>query len=266
MTICIAEVAATGIDLRSREALDEIGEHFLDWYRRGAPGIGATTRSVLASAPIGADLPAAAVAYHARTGRSASNGALMRTAPVALAHLGDDEAVVEAAISVALLTHTDPLAGQSCAIWCIAIDRAIRMDRLDGAWDALDLLPTSARDGWWKILEEAKQRAPEAFPQNWHSVGCLQAALAAVLSGQGRSLEEGLKAAVKAGGDTDTVATVAGALLGARWGAAAVPDGWRSALHDSFGRTGEDLVQLGCAIAQARARRAPPSAATGYVE
>ena len=125
MTMCVAEVATTGVNLRSIEALTAIGERFLHWYRMGSPGIGTTTRAVLTAATTGADMRAAAAAHHARTRRAASNGALMRTAPVALAHLGDDDALVEAAIAVASLTHADPLAGQSCAIWCIAIDRAI---------------------------------------------------------------------------------------------------------------------------------------------
>jgi ADP-ribosyl-[dinitrogen reductase] hydrolase len=257
MTICIAEVAAAGMDLRSTEALSAIGDRFLNWYWHGSPGIGRTTQSVLASALTGVDLPVAAVAYQARTGGSASNGALMRTAPVALAHLGDDEAMVEAAIAVAGLTHADPLAGQSCAIWCIAIDRAIREDRLDGAWDALKRLPASARDRWSKSLHEATEGPPAAFQKNWHAVGCLQAALAAVLQGH-RSLEDGLRAAVTAGGDTDTVGTVAGALLGARWGVAAVPNRWRSSLHDRFGHSGDDLVQLGYDIIQAKLRRIGP--------
>ena len=44
-------------------------------------------------------------------------------------------------------------------------------------------------------------------------------------------MEDGLQVAVAIGGDTDTVAAIAGALLGARHGASAVPARWRRALH-----------------------------------
>jgi ADP-ribosylglycohydrolase len=253
LTICIAEVAATGGDLRSAEALTAIGARFLDWYRGGAPGIGRTTSAVLSSAHNESDLPSTARAYYERTRRTASNGALMRTAPVALAHLGDDHTIVEAAIAVASLTHADPLAGESCAIWCIAIDRAIRSDRLDGAWDALELLPASARDLWSRRLAEAADRPAAAFRRNWDTVTCLQAALAVVLHRGWNGIEEGLKAAVGVGGDTDTVGTVAGSLLGARWGAAAIPGRWCLHLHDRFGHGVEDLIRLAHRIAGGRA-------------
>lgn len=47
---------------------------------------------------------AAASALHKRTGRTGGNGSLMRTAPVALAHLDDPAALVEAATTISALT------------------------------------------------------------------------------------------------------------------------------------------------------------------
>lgn len=61
----------------------------------------------------------------------------MRTAPVALAHLGDDRAIAASASAVSLLTHGDPLATEACVLWCIAIDRAIGeglVDALERVW------------------------------------------------------------------------------------------------------------------------------------
>ena len=53
-----------------------------------------------------------------------------------------------------------------------------------------------------------------------------------------------LELAVRAGHDTDTTAAIAGALLGARWGASAVPARWRRILHGWPGLTAEDLIAL----------------------
>ena len=53
----------------------------------------------------------------------------------------------------------------------------------------------------------------------------LQAAWSAIR--RTSTLPDGLAAAVRAGDDTDTVAAIAGALLGARHGASAVPPEWR---------------------------------------
>ena len=57
-------------------------------------------------------------------------------------------------------------------------------------------------------------------------------------------LQDALHAAVRIGDDTDTVAAIAGGLLGARWGASAVPWRWRRAVHGWPGRDGRDLVTL----------------------
>jgi ADP-ribosylglycohydrolase len=60
----------------------------------------------------------------------------------------------------------------------------------------------------------------------WPCLGC------AVWAVRGAdSFESALRAAVDVGGDTDTVAAVAGALAGARYGIDAVPERWIRALH-----------------------------------
>ena len=46
------------------------------------------------------------------------------------------------------------------------------------------------------------------------------------------------------GHDTDTTAAIAGALLGARWGASAVPAAWRRILHGWPGLRSDDLIRL----------------------
>ena len=56
-------------------------------------------------------------------------------------------------------------------------------------------------------------------------------------------LQHSLDSAIRIGNDTDTVAAIAGGLLGARWGASAVPAEWRKIVHGYPGRTAEDLVE-----------------------
>jgi len=46
MAACIAQVAATGADLRGEDALDAIAASFLDWAAAGASDIGAQTSAV----------------------------------------------------------------------------------------------------------------------------------------------------------------------------------------------------------------------------
>ena len=239
MAVAIAEVAATGADLGQAEAQAAIGDRFADWARSRPPDIGISTGAVLAGGTVaGADLPAAARRSFEQTGRAAGNGALMRTAPVALAHLGDDDAMARAARQIAELTHADPLAGDSCVLWCVAIDRAVRFQRLDGPRAGIGLLASDRQEQWAGWIDDAEAAAGRGdlgrFRPNGYTVTALQAAWGAIRATPADGpdhLAAALQAAIAIGDDTDTVAAIAGGLLGAHWGAAAVPPDWLALVH-----------------------------------
>ena len=122
-------------------------------------------------------------------------------------------------------------------LWCIAIDRGVREGRLAGVWDGLDLLEAAPRDRWAALLRDADRAPPSTFARNGYVVTALQAAHAAITQTPVpdeqpcRHLQHALEAAVRIGHDTDTVAAIAGQVLGAVWGVSAVRAGWRRMLH-----------------------------------
>ena len=82
---------------------------------------------------------------------------------------------------------------------------------------------------WRERLDEASTLPPRHFAPNGFSVAALQAAwasIAAQQSGDPDAFEAGLRTAVAIGDDTDTVAAIAGGLLGAAVGASAIPSEW----------------------------------------
>lgn len=263
MQVVIARVAASGADLRTDDALRAVAEGFLDWSANGASDIGAQTSAVL-SAARGSTDPLAAVreaarATHERTGRSAGNGSLMRTSVLALAYLSDRQALAEAARAVSSLTHYDPVAAEACVLWCEAVRTAVLYGTTDDGLPqspalGLDLLDEDAAQRWKGWLDEAAAEKPQAFAPNGYVVPALQAAWSAVQSvpipedNPGRHLGRALYAAVRAGDDTDTVASIAGALLGAHWGASSVYPAWQEAIHGWPGLRGPDLTALCDAI------------------
>jgi ADP-ribosylglycohydrolase len=263
MAICIAEETATGTVKPVAMAV-----RFLEWYRSGPADVGIQTRSVLSGSAEANEVATRAADYFtSHPDHSAGNGSLMRTAPLALAGLGDDERLVELAMSVSALTHADPVAGEACALWCVAIDRAIRQGTLHGVRDGIELLPADRRSYWEERLEEVEAGPPSRFSPNGFVVSAFQAALAAIWHTPVPTgdepclhLQQALQAAVQIGEDTDTVAAIAGSLLGARWGASAVPVEWRAMLHGQPGAygppdyTSQDLVRL----AVMSARRGKP--------
>ncbi len=256
MALAIAETAATGADLRTVTAQDAITARWAVWTC-AAKDIGNQTRHVLGAVRHGtaAEALAAARELHQRTGQTAGNGSLMRTAPVALAYLGDPAALTEAAAAVSALTHYDNEAGEACVLWCHAIRHAVLTGDLD-ACAGLDQLPGPGRDKWAQRLADAERAQPRDFSRNGWVVEALQAAWCAIATtaapehDRAGHLRLALESAVRGGRDADTVAAIAGGLLGGAHGASAVPLPWQQVLHGWPGLTAPDLIALATAIAE----------------
>ncbi|GGR82201.1 ribosylglycohydrolase [Streptomyces humidus] len=262
MHVCIAAVAATGADLTSDGALDQIARNFHRWRDGGASDIGNQTRSVLGAAkahktgtPAQAML-AAADAYTARTRFSAGNGSLMRTGIVALAYLDDVEGMVRAATMISSLTHSDPECAEACILWCSGVRIAVLEGTFDGVRQGVALLPADRQEIWHARLDEAEANPPHHWERNGYVVTALQAAWSAITrtpvpdlaperdSFPAQHFQLATEAAVRAGNDTDTVAAIAGTLLGARWGVSAIPLDWQRAVNGWPMMSGPDLVRL----------------------
>jgi ADP-ribosyl-[dinitrogen reductase] hydrolase len=265
MACCVAEVLADGGDLCSPEGLEREGYRFMDWLDLPPADIGVQTSTVLRLARVdrlrtgGAFVPFErffehSVAYAANHEHAAGNGALMRTGPVALGSLQDQVRTATAARLVARLTHADPLAGDSCVLWSEAIRVAVTEERFNFT-AGLDLLPVERQPQWSAWIGEAM--APDAGPvpgarfrPNGFTVTALQAAIAAIHHTPiperrpDQHLADALCNAARIGDDTDTIAAIAGALLGARWGASAVPKEWAKAVHGWPDYTARDLQKI----------------------
>jgi ADP-ribosylglycohydrolase len=245
MAVAIARVTATGADLNSVAGLDEVAAGFRQWYSSGPKDIGNQTRTVLSARDVDA---AAMTATAARlAGRKGGNGSLMRTAAVGIAYLDDATGCIEAAARVSSLTHDDERARQACQLWSFAIRHAVLHGTFDGVRRYLDVADAEVADYWGALLDQAESGAPEQFPNNGWVVHALQTAWWAITHADRSNaghLPAALELAVRAGHDTDTTAAIAGALLGARWGASAVPARWRRVLHGWPGLASADLIRL----------------------
>ncbi|MET3809415.1 ADP-ribosylglycohydrolase family protein [Arthrobacter sp. UYEF3] len=236
-----------------------------------AKDVGAQTSSVIAAARRlaaaagrskvhAADFSAAAADFHARTGRSAGNGSLMRTAPLALAYLDRDPAELMARAGVlSALTHADPDAQEACGLWCVAIHGAVLTGQLS-VRAGLPLLSPERAALWLERIEVAERSRPRDFSRNGWVVEAFQGAWSAIhcagLSASGPAqLRAALEEAVRGGRDTDTVAAIAGGLLGAAYGYTAVPFEWRRRLHGWPGLRTRDLMMLGMELGRGEGHR-----------
>lgn len=251
MAVAVLDSAAGGeLDLEG------VAANFLAWFDSMPTDVGNQTASVLSSASGPSDLAACAAAYLDANPGGAGNGGLMRNTPVALTALGDRGLVAERAAAVASLTHAHPDSVAACVIWSLAIEEAVTTSDPDEPFDweaairrGLDHVADDPRERWTEIIDEAVEGPPGRFNPNGWVVTAFQAALAAIIhtpvpeDNPKGHLCDALVAAVRIGHDTDTVAAIAGGLLGARWGASAVPDEWWQLIHGSR-RSGTPTVGI----------------------
>ncbi|GAA2753449.1 ADP-ribosylglycohydrolase family protein [Amnibacterium kyonggiense] len=236
----VLTAVAAGESLTDESTQDRVVAAWADLVEDGED-LGAPTTAVLRSLR---EPTAAAARGAARIVTGADDGgALLRTAPVALGFLPSPTAsgLARSAARIAALTQPDPEVGEACALWSAAIHLAVRAGELD-LRGGLGVLPEDRRAIW-----SARVDAAEAGDEPEHgAVGLLQAAWSVVRSTPvpderpGAHLRAALEAAAPLG---PSVAALAGSLLGARWGASAVPAAWRRALHGWPGLSAEDLTR-----------------------
>ncbi|MGX1807805.1 ADP-ribosylglycohydrolase family protein [Nocardia sp. NPDC055321] len=237
MAIAVARALVAAGNLHEPSGLDAAAAEFVAWWDSKPVDIGHQTAQVLQwRSTSGRDMQ---IRAHELGGLTAGNGSLMRTAPVALGYLGDETNCGRAAALISSLTHYDPQAMQACTLWSLAIRHAVLHGDYAGVRQSLWAVDA---DFWEPLLDAAEHGTPADFPKNGWVVHALQTAWWAITHAD--SLPAALELAVRAGGDTDTTAAIAGGLLGARWGASAIPERWIALLHGYPGHRAEDLRNL----------------------
>ncbi|MDQ4489040.1 ADP-ribosylglycohydrolase family protein [Sinomonas sp. ASV486] len=240
-------------------------------WARDAKDAGSQTRAVISAArrlasgtvdgePSAADFLAASAAHLERTGRGGGNGSLMRTAPVALAFLARPEAeLARAAAEASALTHTDPDVVDACVLWCLAIRHAVLTGEL-GVRVGLPFVDADRVGLWEERIAAAETSRPADFSNNGWVVEAFQGAWSAITSTAAANegpahLRAALEDAVRGGRDTDTVAAIAGGLLGAAYGLSSVPFEWRRRLHGWPGLRALDLQRIGMELGRGEGPR-----------
>lgn len=199
--------------------------------------------------------------------QAAGNGSLMRTAPIGVHFAEDHEGRRRASLMDSSLTHADPRCSLACAAFNAAVSLAVKgstspLEMLAAAAAELPLaadhlirvfpemapqdIPSLSAPFWnaWpgrvqdaladlqKDLEAAQQATPGLDQPTLHlqeHQGFVRVAfrLAFWQLLHRTSFEEGLLDTVNRGGDADTNGAITGALLGAYYGAEAIPPAWR---------------------------------------
>ncbi len=236
MMLCIANAI---IETGKADYLT-IARNFKKW-RNGTPmGIGRNTYNVLSFADyVNNPLKASELVWMLSNQKSAANGGVMRTSVIGLLPCN----VVESAETTCRLTHYDPRCVGSCVI-VSSIIHALVYQNHEMSYQEIIELANKYDSSIVSFVDTAYRGQLEDVNLEDNFMGytlhCLFAALWCYFNAA--SFEEGLLKVVNAGGDADTNAAVACAILGAKYGFDAIPtkyiDGLyrKELLSDTFDR------------------------------
>ena len=169
----------------------------------------------------------------------------MRCAPVALARRNTPQLLVADSAATCVVTHYAP----ACQWSCILLNSAIALLLRGADPSTADLAAAATFDGAPPELGQrlrAVSQNPEVLDLDrgltGHTLLCLQAGMWALRTPL--TFESALIRLVRNGGDTDTNGAVAGAVLGARYGGAAIPQRWLDCIpqRERLGRLTDNLL------------------------
>lgn len=217
-----------------------IGANFLRWYRTHPKDIGNCCAAVLSRIDRQeniylADWHEAAEAYDkASCGGTAGNGALMRTVYPALYYQRDK--AQKAAADIAKMTHWHQHSTKTVLRYTVAIHTIVT---------APDWVTTKkAKELAEKEMADVREMTTnDKVEQTGYCVDSLICAMNAIWDTD--SFEDALIAAVNMGGDADTIGAITGGLVGAIYGANAIPLRWINGLNNEPNRRTVQMFHAG---------------------
>ncbi|MGE3326182.1 MAG: ADP-ribosylglycohydrolase family protein [Acidimicrobiia bacterium] len=231
MAMCLAESI---LDTGRLDPADQL-RHYVAWWREGywsSTGrcfdIGSTTSRALYCFETTGE-----VADAQPNENNASNGSLMRLAPVAIRWFPELFEAAERSGESSLTTHASSRAVDACRALGAMIAAFIYGSPVEEAFDQ-GFAFGAPRHPELKhvLLGSARDRQPPEIRGTGYAVEALEAAMWAV--GGAADIRDAILRAVNHGDVADTTGAIAGQLAGARWGLSAIPAEWRDRI---VGRT-----------------------------
>lgn len=226
MMLCIANaiIEDKGINLHT------IARNFKQWvYAPETRGVGQTTLKVLSIAEyVEKPHQVAELIWRMTRTKNAANGSVMRTAIIGL----KKENVAQTAEDVCKLTHFDPRCVGSCVIVSEIINHLIWHDE-QLSYSQIMTIGNKYDKSIAEYIDKAYYNGIESLELDEpSSIGYTLKAMGSALwcLFHANDFEEGLLRVVNEGGDADTNAAVACAMLGAKFGYTSIPQKYTDGL------------------------------------
>jgi poly(ADP-ribose) glycohydrolase ARH3 len=219
MALGVAEVLVAYGEIRP----EALGVAFAANYQPER-GYGAGARRILEAIRDGGD--ARALAEGLFPGGSLGNGAAMRVAPVGLLFRDDLDRAAEQARLSALPTHVHPLGIDGARLLALAVALATRGGPFDRRAFLRELAARAETEEFrWQLETAARLRACDPVGTFGNSLEAHRSVVTAIalFAVCPDDYARAVARAIGQGNDTDTLAAMAGALVGARRGLGAIP-------------------------------------------
>ena len=213
MMLAVAE----GIVEAPEDPVPVIGRNFIEWYNSNPKDIGATCAGAIRRAmdiaswskmPEKKDwMRASTMTDQVMHGRTAGNGALMRTIYPGLFYKPGKDEIMKHTAEIAQMTHWSAESTNACVQY-VQETFMLLMD-YDGKVGMFD--------------EKKNMHQPTGYVIDSYIV-------ASEAVEQTRTFEDALVEAVNHGGDADTIGAIAGGMAGAKYGYSRIPNRWLAAL------------------------------------
>lgn len=222
--------------LAARGGLDptDLVERHIAWFGTHPPDVGTNIARVLRRIERARDATAVAEAVWRERGPevSAGNGSVMYCAPLGLAYANRPGELAELAPALSGLTHFDERCKTAVLAITLAVAALVRGEEAESAArSAVDaVLPREGGEELEFLVDAAGSRRQIDGPDQGFCLFTAGVAFQALVRGGGFEAE--VRRVVSLGGDADTNAAVAGALLGARDGLGGLPKVWLERLRE----------------------------------
>lgn len=253
----MAECLATSLVVRREFEGGDVAGRYLAWSQGSPHGMGGTTRQAMAKLAAGVSWRESGIPFSSP--HEVGSAPAMRAAPIGAAFADSTAGSALTAVLTfaaceldARITHDDPEAVVSSLAVAFTVRNMLRRDPTtptEGLARSIADVLVGIADNLAKayqptLVDSALRRIPEALRK-----GYLPTMFAARQAGRrgnawqitstaiycalwAASYRDGILAAVQIGGDTDTRAAIAGAILGARFGLEGIPDEYTKGLLD----------------------------------
>lgn len=244
LMLVLARSLLRGAELEIPELMSHIAEELVHWLDEPDLGAGATTTAAALNLKEGVHWSKSAI-------RSKTCGSLMRVGILGFIYQNDPEKLIKAALLSGRITHSHPVSDAASIAGAYAVKLALDGIEPEEMFEPLLRVTEGISQEFTNALEKSYETSHSELEdedslkklgQGWYADETFALAYFCILR-YPDDYKKAVQTAVNITGDSDSVGSVAGGILGAKLGIEAVPISWIEALRDK-----EKLEEMFCPL------------------